>query len=242
MTSFQLFSEYLQTQYRIRELTVYTPSHSFLGFTYYQGVDAVSGKRLFIKKDASGGEAAEREAWMLTKLAELRTENRFPRIHAYQSNSEYPFIALEFINGRTLRNCRSTKGWNDKGYKLALLQQLPGVLSSLHTARIVHRDARPDNFMVTESEEGLGPRLTLIDFGFSISMDDPDAQELPYFSMHKGLLGELGGKYKPGALAWDDAYAFRLIAEWIEPDCRALYPELWGSLNKAVGHMKYTHR
>jgi tetratricopeptide (TPR) repeat protein/predicted Ser/Thr protein kinase len=56
------------------------------------------------------------------------------------------FIAMEFIEGSTLRALTETRG--DLGPRLALMRQVAEAISVAHEAGIVHRDIKPDNVMV----------------------------------------------------------------------------------------------
>lgn len=239
--SFSAFAEQLEAQYGIVNLEPYKPSVSFLGFSYYTATDAGSGKKLFLKKDASGGQAAEREARLLSRLSSCNERGHFPYLHCFKPTGDHPFVAVQFIQGITLRRCKKEKRWERADYRLCLLKQLQHILSVLQKTQIIHRDARPDNFMVTETE-GNHPRLILIDFAFSISNTGEEARELPYFIKHQGLLRELGGKYKPDAMTWDDAYAFGLIADWIETDCKSVHPEIWSSINARRHKLTYAYK
>src|SRR5271165_377364 len=93
-------------------------------------------------------------------LQEARASARIKSPHvvgvadADQTPEGQAFIVLEYIQGRTLRECyaefaREGKGLpHDEALELAM-QMFEGV-EAAHAAGIVHRDLKPDNIMITE--------------------------------------------------------------------------------------------
>src|SRR5262249_6388877 len=71
------------------------------------------------------------------------------------------FIAMEFIDGRTLREYIH-RGQTDLGKLLRHLQHVAGALAKAHAAGIVHRDLKPDNIMITRDDH---PKI--LDFGLA---------------------------------------------------------------------------
>lgn len=63
-------------------------------------------------------------------------------------------------------------------------------LRDLHKANIVHRDLKPGN-IVLRPRPGLRPRATLIDFGVSRIMSDPDEEEVTAITRGDRVLGTL---------------------------------------------------
>ncbi len=72
------------------------------------------------------------------------------------------FLATEFIDGETLRNCI-----NDKRLKLGeildIAIQVLAALDAAHEARIVHRDIKPENVMIRRRDHV----VKVLDFGLS---------------------------------------------------------------------------
>ncbi|RJU02235.1 Stk1 family PASTA domain-containing Ser/Thr kinase [Arthrobacter frigidicola] len=80
-----------------------------------------------------------------------------------------PFIVMEYVEGRTLRDLVRSGELNEQD----AVRYLAGVLSALeysHRAGIVHRDIKPANVMVTP--EG---RVKVMDFGIARAMADSAA-------------------------------------------------------------------
>ena len=79
------------------------------------------------------------------------------------------FIAMEFIDGRTLREC-IRPGQTDLRKLLRYLQHVAEGLAKAHTAGIVHRDLKPDNIMVTRDGHA-----KILDFGLA-KLIEPQGQ------------------------------------------------------------------
>src|SRR5262249_16924379 len=83
--------------------------------------------------------------------------------HVYEvgQHEAHHFIAMEFIDGQTLRQ-RINDGKTELAKLLRYLQQVAEALSKAHAAAIVHRDLKPDNVMI--SRDGYAK---ILDFGLA---------------------------------------------------------------------------
>ncbi len=83
--------------------------------------------------------------------------------HVYEigeSDSTH-FIAMEFIDGQTLRQ-KSHQERTELGKLLRFLQHTAEGLARAHAAGIVHRDLKPDNIMITRDGHA-----KILDFGLA---------------------------------------------------------------------------
>src|SRR5437773_4074136 len=71
------------------------------------------------------------------------------------------FIAMEFIDGQTLRECIHGRQADLKKF-LRYLQHVAEGLAKAHAAGIVHRDLKPDNIMITRDGHA-----KILDFGLA---------------------------------------------------------------------------
>lgn len=229
------FQHMMENHYQILNLRQFFPPFltNRLGFSYFVGED-LNGKKIFVKM--ANGEATEREAHILQWIHSKTNSVHFPVLVAYESRSRYPFIALEFIEGKSLKQCMLDGEINHLSQKEDILKQMADVLMILHEAKIIHRDVRPDNIIVSRNGDSL--RLVLIDFAFSRIFMPDDHSEL--FILKRGLR-ELGGRYKYDSLKWDDAYSFSLIAKEIDPDFEEHFPEYWNQIHSSIGKFVYFH-
>ena len=86
-------------------------------------------------------------------------------------NNGAPYLAMEFIEGKTLRDVlRETK--LQYRQTASYLRQTASALSEIHARGICHRDVKPENLMIRSAAEP-GTELVLIDFSIAI-VQDPD--------------------------------------------------------------------
>ncbi len=81
------------------------------------------------------------------------------------------FIAMEFLEGRSLRELLMKEGPLQPGRALAITDQVCASLSDAHGRGIVHRDLKPDNVMLVQ----IGKRsdvVRVLDFGIAKLRDE----------------------------------------------------------------------
>ncbi|WP_051838368.1 protein kinase domain-containing protein [Streptomyces sp. NRRL WC-3742] len=84
---------------------------------------------------------------------------------ACDPDAEPPWLASEFIPGPTLAEAVETTGPLPEASVRALGAELAAALRAVHAQRLLHRDLKPGNVLLS----GLGPRL--IDFGIAKPLD-----------------------------------------------------------------------
>ena len=94
------------------------------------------------------------------------------RVHDAGEVDGHLFIAMELIEGYTLRReIRRAQGPEIKR-RLGILRQVADVLAAVHLQNLVHRDIKPDNIMVADDGG-----VKLLDFGLARFTKSP-AREL----------------------------------------------------------------
>jgi eukaryotic-like serine/threonine-protein kinase len=73
-----------------------------------------------------------------------------------------PFIILEYVNGKTLREILAVQKKFDDLKVLKLAKGISRALRFLHNLNICHKDLKPDNIMINDKGE-----VKLLDFGFA---------------------------------------------------------------------------
>jgi eukaryotic-like serine/threonine-protein kinase len=89
-------------------------------------------------------------------------------IHEVGEADGYAYIAMELIEGETLRK-RMTKGVSVAG-SLRIAKDIARGLGRAHEKGVVHRDLKPENVMITGREE-----VKILDFGLAKPKDDEAA-------------------------------------------------------------------
>ncbi len=144
--------------------------HGGMGVVY-AAYDPDLDRRVAVKVLRTRGSDRERRAAGHARL--LREAQAMARlvhpnvVHVYDVGSidEAVFVAMEFIDGRTLkeevaqRRAADGSNWREL---LALYVAAGRGLQAAHDAGLVHRDFKPDNAMVTPDE-----RVVVLDFGLA---------------------------------------------------------------------------
>ena len=78
------------------------------------------------------------------------------------SDGEYLYLAMEYVQGRTLRNLLSERGHLAPQEALDIMVPLLSGLASAHESGIVHRDVKPENVLLTADF-----RVKVVDFGLA---------------------------------------------------------------------------
>ena len=112
-----------------------------------------------VPREGKAATRAEREA---LAAARLRHE-RCLRAYGLTRDSRNVYIAYEYVPGETLRQALRAGAVDDAGAVEAAAQVLEG-LAHAHARGIVHRDVKPSNVLVAESES---MSVRLLDFGLA---------------------------------------------------------------------------
>ncbi|MGW2696122.1 protein kinase domain-containing protein [Streptomyces sp. NPDC001296] len=84
-----------------------------------------------------------------------------------------PYLAMEFLDGETLRDLIVEEGQLPLSWVAAIGAQIANGLATAHAADVVHRDLKPANVMLTR-----GGTVKVLDFGMGRIVDDPDETRL----------------------------------------------------------------
>ncbi len=138
--------------------------------TVWEAVDAQVGRRVAIKVLAvpetmgmrERAARMEREARVVSRLA----HPNLVTIHEVGREEGRPYLVMEFLTGRTLRE-RLQKGPLPLDEAAHVLGQAAAGLDAVHAAGVIHRDIKPGSFMLQ-----LDGTVKLMDFGLARQEDD----------------------------------------------------------------------
>jgi serine/threonine protein kinase/Flp pilus assembly protein TadD len=95
------------------------------------------------------------------------------QIFDFDQAGEHTFyLAMEFVEGETLRAHLAEQGPLSPAEGVAIMRQVLSALGEAHRNGIVHRDLKPDNIMVIKSASG-SLTVKVLDFGMSKLVDRP---------------------------------------------------------------------
>jgi len=86
--------------------------------------------------------------------------------HGYATHRRIPWLAMELLEGETLRERIQRSGPMNPSQVASILGSAADALEAAHAQGVIHRDLKPDNIFLPES----GPSVKLLDFGLSLSL------------------------------------------------------------------------
>ncbi|MHA2787598.1 Stk1 family PASTA domain-containing Ser/Thr kinase [Corynebacterium sp. S7] len=144
----------------------------------YAATDTLLGREVAVKmlkvdmaRDENFRERFRREAQNSARL-------NHPNIVAVYDTGSYnvdgidvPFIVMERVNGRNLRDIVREDGVLTPETAARFLYPVTQALQASHDAGIIHRDVKPANIMITNTGD-----VKVMDFGIARALDDSTAQ------------------------------------------------------------------
>ena len=91
---------------------------------------------------------------------------------AAQGDDGTPYIAMEFLEGESLREFLKERGALPLPEVANILQQTARGINAAHKLGIIHRDLKPDNIFLTEGEDG-EKVVKVVDFGIAKLRESP---------------------------------------------------------------------
>jgi serine/threonine protein kinase len=140
----------------------------------YRALDPSIGRMVAIKtilaktESSVGKESRERFRREARSAGNLSHPN-IVTVHDFSDTGDPMFIAMEFIQGRTLAELMSD-GPLQLDFIIKILRSAADALDYAHAHHVVHRDVKPANFLIDE----LG-RLKITDFGIAKMLDSDES-------------------------------------------------------------------
>lgn len=140
----------------------------------YEAEDSVLGRTVAIKmlrpdmaRDANFRERFRREAQNSGKLNHPNIVAVFDTGEKNVDGLMVPYIVMEYVQGRTLRDIVREDGPMSVAEAARVLKPVAEALQSSHEAGIIHRDIKPANIMLTNTGQ-----VKVMDFGIARALDD----------------------------------------------------------------------
>ena len=106
--------------------------------------------------------------------ASVRHPNVASVFHLGRTGQNY-FYAMEFVEGETLENLIKRYGRLEPRLAVEIATQAAAGLAAVHKQKLVHRDIKPNNIMVS-TQEGNAVTVKIIDLGLAKSAPDAQAE------------------------------------------------------------------
>lgn len=142
----------------------------------YEAYDPLMNRRVALKELAmpSGSTPQQQEDRRNRFLREARaagtlTHPNIVTVYEYGEESGRQYIAMEFLDGHTLRNEIDTRGFLPHDRSLQIVIEVLEALEYAHKNGVIHRDIKPDNIQLLPDG-----RVKLTDFGIARLTFEPN--------------------------------------------------------------------
>lgn len=138
--------------------------------TVYLGTDLRLGRTVALK--ILGGTLASDPNFVERFTQEARaaaslTHPNVVAVHDQGVNGGFPFLVMEYVQGRTIRQVMAASGPFTSAHALEIVGAILAGLSAAHDAGFVHRDIKPENVLITHDGH-----IKVTDFGLARVISD----------------------------------------------------------------------
>src|SRR5687767_4457941 len=130
----------------------------------YKAEDTKLGRTVALKvlpPDAAEDDKAKKRLIQEARAASALNHPNIVTIYSIEEAEGYAFIAMEYVEGETLRTVIA-RGAIESSRLTQLGAQVADALSAAHAAGLIHRDIKPANILVTPSGQA-----KVLDFGLA---------------------------------------------------------------------------
>jgi serine/threonine protein kinase len=98
-----------------------------------------------------------------------------------------PFIVMEYVDGRSLRELVRTDGPQPLARAVAVARQVCAALQAAHALGITHRDIKPDNILLGRGPDG-AEHVKVLDFGIAKVRETTEGEGEGYTPTRTGMI------------------------------------------------------
>ena len=98
-----------------------------------------------------------------------------------------PFIVMEYVDGRSLRELIRTDGPQPLARAVAVARQVCAALAAAHALGITHRDIKPDNILLGRGPDG-AEHVKVLDFGIAKVRESTEGEGEGYTPTRTGMI------------------------------------------------------
>lgn len=130
---------------------------------------------LKVVRQNSGLETASPERFTLeAKAASSLNHPNICRVCDFGMTGDTPYLVMEWIDGISLQRKVDRDGPVPLNEALSLFQQIAQALEHAHAHKVVHRDLKPDNVMLTRASDSGQTQVHIVDFGLAKVLSDAE--------------------------------------------------------------------
>lgn len=142
-----------------------------------KNLDRVVAVKVLAKEAIAGASALERFQQEARLTASLVHPNIAKTLAFGVSSDGQPYIVMEFLAGKTLKEYLKTEKMPLGKFRDIFLPLL-SALDAAHSRNLIHRDIKPENIMICQKDDGT-ELVKLLDFGIAkVMVGDAGAQSL----------------------------------------------------------------
>ncbi len=138
--------------------------------TVYRATDTRLGRAVAVKimsvTFATNPDFVERFTQEARAAAAL-THPNVVAVHDQGIAEGFPFLVMEFVSGRTIREVLHESGPLTSAHALEIMKSVLAGLGAAHSAGFIHRDIKPENVLITDSGH-----VKVTDFGLARVIDN----------------------------------------------------------------------
>jgi serine/threonine-protein kinase len=143
----------------------------------FKGLDPSLNRYVAIKMLApliSAGAASRQRFLREARAAAAVVHEHVVAIHGISQWQDAPYLVMEYVRGRTLRDMLTDQRRLPPGEALAVLEQMLAAIAAAHAAGVIHRDVKPENVLVAVSPAGnslIDAVVKVADFGLARAVE-----------------------------------------------------------------------